>query len=144
MLNFLDIGTENSFIQDKHEQEFLKDYSRGRAFFYSPYQERINLLADLVMFTNVCNNLNVEYLIFQGPIEEKLEKEYLVDFFKAQLDPERVFNLEQFGFCNWCAEQNFLPIDKSELPEIGHYGPDAHRAFAEKIIIPQLSKLGII
>lgn len=143
LLNFLDIETENKHIKQKHEEAFLKDYSRGRAYFYSPYQERINLLADLVMFTNVCNNLNVEYLIFQGPAAEQLESEYLVDFFKSLLPEDRVFDLENFGFCNWCAENNFQSFENF-TSGIGHYQPDAHKQFAKSILIPHMEKIDIL
>jgi len=143
LLNFLDIGTVNK-VNNDIDQEFLNDYSKGRAFFYSPYQERINLVSELVMFTNTLKQLNIEFLIFQGPKAELLENEYLLDFFKSLLPNDNILNLENFGFCNWCAENNFTPIDKDEELIIGHYGPDAHCAFADNIIIPELSKLKII
>jgi len=144
LLNGADISTTR-YQSQIMENPFFKKYSEGRAFFYSPYQERINLLADLVMFTNVCNNLNVEYLIFQGPKAERLEEEYLIHFFKSLLPVDNVMDLESFGFIDWCFEQNkFLPLDDDDPPEVGHYGPDAHRAFADTIIIPQLQKLKII
>jgi hypothetical protein len=143
LLNFISIKSHNTFVKNDTAQKFLDDYSKGRAFFYSPYQERINLVSDLLMFTNILEKLNIEFLIFQGPIAEKLESEYLLDFFKSLL-PNNILNLETFGFCDWCANQNFTPIDKNEIPFIGHYGPDAHRAFADNIIIPELSKLKII
>lgn len=144
LLNFIDIDVKNSDIANNVDQKFLKKYSEGRAFFYSPYQERINLMIDLVMFANTCEKLNVDYLIFQGPKAEQLQEEYLLDFFKSLLPENNIFDLEKFGFCNWCAEHKFVPLDKTELPNIGHYGPDAHRAFADNIIIPQLQKLKII
>lgn len=144
LLNFLDIGESDNFVNSDTDQKFLNDYSKGRAFFYSPYQERINLVSELTMFANTLEKLNIEFLIFQGPKAEKLENEYLLDFFKSLLPTDNIFDLEEFGFCDWCADQNFLTLDKSELTEIGHYGPDAHKAFADDIIIPHLTKLKII
>jgi hypothetical protein len=130
---------------DKIKNKFYDQFSRGRAYFYSPYAERINLLADLVMLVSVLKSLNVQFLIFQSPAAEKLETEYLLNFFKEQLKSNPgIFDLETFGFCNWCFNKKFMPIDFLDRPEIGHYGPDAHRAFAEQVLIPKLEELSII
>ena len=129
----------NSYgASDKH----FKQYSDGRAFFYSPYSERINLLCDLIMFRALMYNLNIKFLVFQSPKAEELSSDYLLDNFKEQLkgDP-RFIDFEKFGFVNWCAEQKFTPLDMQEQPFIAHYGPDAHRAFAEQIVIPTLERI---
>jgi hypothetical protein len=127
------------------ETQYLKEYGRGRAYFFSPYSERINLLADLIMLTSVLDSLNIDFLIFQSPKAELLESDYLLDFFKDQISTDpRIFNLENFGFVNWCHENRFIPMDYLDRPEIGHYGPDAHRAFAEQILIPKLKELSIL
>ena len=127
-------------LGNKNENKFLSNYSHGRAYYYSPYAERINLLCDLVMFQSLMKQLNVEFLIFQGPVAETLEKEYLLDFFKSNLDKENFLDFENFGFCDWCHKQRFEPLDFKDRPHIGHYGPDAHRAFAEQILIPHITK----
>lgn len=135
----------NSLMVDVQYKDFIENYSRGRAFFYSPYAERINLLCDLIMLREVFNNLNINFIIFQSPIAEKLEKDYLLDFFKNQIkNDQRFLNFETFGFCDWCNLQGFVPLDFLDRPEIGHYGPDAHEAFAEKILYPKLHDLGIL
>jgi hypothetical protein len=129
----------------KIKNKFHDKFSQGRAYFYSPYAERINLLTDLIMLTSVLNSLDVKFLIFQSPAAEKLESEYLLDFFKEQLmSNPNIFDLETFGFCNWCNDQKFIPMDYLDRPDIGHYGPDAHRAFAEQILIPKLKELLIV
>lgn len=122
--------------------KFFKQYSEGRAFFYSPYAERINLLCDLVMLRALLESLNVKFLVFQGPPAEPLESEYLKDFFQKQIaqDP-RFFDLETFGFVKWCACNKFTPLDMSDRPDIAHYGADAHQAFAEQVLIPRLKEL---
>ena len=136
------IETENHY---KLETVFLDKFSQGRAFFYSPYAERINLLTDLVMLKSTLDLMKVDFLIFQSPKAEQLQSEYLVDFLKQQLTmDDRFFDLEQFGFCDWCHESGFQPLDFLDRPRIGHYGPDAHRAFAEQILIPRLEKLNIL
>ena len=56
----------------------------------------------------------------------------------------RFFDFENFGFCDWCCEQKFIPLDFLDRPNIGHYGPEAHKAFAEQILIPKLQELFII
>jgi hypothetical protein len=132
-------------LKQKVEPKFYNEFSRGRAYFYSPYAERINLLADLIMLTSVLNSLDVKFLIFQSPLPQKLESDYLLDFFKAQLsDNPNIFDLETFAFCNWCLSKNFVPLDFLDRPEIGHHGPSAHRAFAEQILIPKLKELSIL
>ena len=142
LLAGIDIKPKN---KDKLNKNFFKKFSDGRAFFYSPYAERINLLTDLIMFRSFCESLNINFLVFQSPKAEKLESDYLLDFLKGCLvDDKRFFDLETFGFCDWCAAQKFTPLDFPDRPQIGHYGPDAHAAFAEKILIPKLKELLII
>ncbi len=129
---------EKVFISNQIDNKFLDKYSHGRAYFYSPYAERINLLCDLVMFQALMKTLDIKFLIFQSPVAEKLENEYLVDFFKQQLNPNSFIDLESFGFASWCATKKFKPLDLQECPEIAHYSADAHAAFAEQILIPRL------
>ena len=119
---------------------FEQKFSEGRAYFYSPYAERINLMCDLVMFQALMEQMHIQFLIFQSPIAEKLESEYLLDFFKKQLNPKNFFDFENFSFIEWCVQQKYVPLDFEDRPHIGHYGADAHKAFAEKIIIPHLEQ----
>jgi hypothetical protein len=94
------------------------------------------------MFRSLLESLDIEFLVFQGPLAEKLESEYLLDFFKQQLaDDLRFVDLDNFGFTNWCSEQNFKPLDSLDYPEIGHYNADAHQAFASQILLPKLKEL---
>lgn len=121
-------------------KDFLDQWSRGRAFFYSPYAARINLLLDLLMLQYLLQSLNIDYLIFQGPTAETLDQEHLKDFFQQHLDQSRILDLEKFGFCQWCQEQGFLPFDQDlDRMEIGHYRQDAHQAFAEKFLIEKIT-----
>ena len=137
-----DIGSPNLH---KLDPKYFDKYSQGRAYFFSPYAERINLLTDLIMLKHTLDALDVDFLVFQSPRAEKLQEEYLLDFFKQQIrDDERFFDLEEFGFCDWSLSQGFAPMDYHDRPSIGHYGPDAHRAFAEHILIPRLQQLKII
>lgn len=127
-----------------HEQyeKFFTQYSQGRAYFYSPYAERANLLCDLIMLRQLLKNLNIDYVIFQGPRAEKLEQEYLIDFFKQQLEQDPgIVDLESFGFTDWCAENGFTPMDYLDRPQIGHYYSDAHTAFADQVLQPLLNRV---
>ena len=137
-----DIETRNEY---KFNEKFFKKFSEGRAFFYSPYQERINLLTDVIMLGALFDRLGVDFLIFQSPCAEKLKSDHLLDFFKAQVarDP-RFLDFETFGFLDWCHQQGFTPIDKLDQPDIAHYGPDAHQAFALEFLIPKLKQLNIL
>jgi len=142
LLNDVDIESDNP-----HElnEKFFKKYSEGRAFFFSPYQERINLLTDLIMLRALFEKLNVNFLIFQSPKEEKLESDYLLDFLKNEIATDnRIMDLESFGFTDWCHKQNFTPLDMLDSPGIAHYGPDAHEAFAKQFLIPKLEELKIL
>jgi len=124
---------------------FLDYYDQGRAYFFSPYAERINLLADLVMFTAVCEKHNINYLIFQAPKAEKLVKEHLLNSFKNEVtNNPQIFDLEKFGFLNWAHNQKFIPHDMLDTPEIGHYNSDAHEAFAKQVLLPKLEETGQI
>lgn len=119
-----------------HWHKWIEHWEKGRAFFYSPYQERINLLVDLVMLSSVLRDLDIDFVVFQGPVCEPLEAEYLKDFFQNQLDP-RIMDLEKFGFCAWCQDRGFQHLDTEHDAKIGHYGPDAHRAFATDFLLPR-------
>ena len=142
LLGHRDISTP---IRHKLDKTFYEKFSQGRAFFFSPYAERINLLTDLIMLKSTMDLLDIDFLIFQGPAAEKLESDYLLDFFKQRIatDP-RIFDLETFGFCNWSHQQRFVPLDFIDRPTIGHYGADAHRAFATKVLLPKLKELSIL
>jgi hypothetical protein len=122
------------------ENKFLDKYNQGCAYYYSPYAERANLLCDCVMFQALMKDLNIEFLVFQSPQAEQLENEYLVDFFKSQLNTNYFIDFESFGFTDWCHQQGFVPLDFLDRPNIGHPTADAHRAFAEQIIIPYFEK----
>lgn len=139
--NWRDLLLGGHQATNKVENKFLDNYNQGRAYYYSPYAERINLLCDVVMFQSLMKQLNVDFLMFQGPVAETLEKEYLLDFFKLQLDERNFLDFEKFGFTAWCHQQGFEPLDFKDHPEIGHYSADAHRAFAEQVIIPHIEKL---
>ena len=135
------IKTKKNFEPNK----FLKQYSAGRAYFFSPYAERINLLCDCIMLRSLLDSLKIDFLIFQSPRAHKLESDYLLEFFKNQISSDpRFFDFETFGFCDWSTQQNFTPFDYLDRPAIGHYKPDAHRAFAEQILLPKLTDLKIL
>jgi hypothetical protein len=136
----------HTFTGDRNQiphTKFFDKYSEGRAYYYSPYAERINLLTDLFMFTATCAKYNVNYLIFQAPMAEKLEEEHVLDFFKKEIKQDtRIFDLETFGFLDWAYENKFIPYDMLDTPEIGHYNSDAHKAFAKEILMPKLAETG--
>jgi hypothetical protein len=143
--NLLAGKTMNTPPTDKIKNKFHDYFSKGRAYFYSPYAERINLMTDLVMLTTTLKSLNVQFLIFQAVNAEKLESEYLLDFLKTQLMSEPgILDLETFGFSNWCNDQKITPLDCNPRPDIGHAGPEGHRAFAEQFLIPKLKELSIL
>lgn len=142
LLNGQGIDRKNQYNLDK---KFFDQYSNGRAYFFSPYAERINLLTDLIMLRSVLDSLGVNFLIFQSPKAERLEQDYLLDFLKQQIvDDRRFFDFEEFGFCDWAYAQQFTPIDFLDRPTIGHYNPDAHCAFAEQVLIPRLKELSML
>ena len=135
------IATGAKRESDMLSSRFLPKLNHGKAFFYSPYAERINLYADLIMFTAFCDQHNINYLIFQSPRAEKLQEEHLLDTFKSKVNNNaKVFDLENFGFLDWAYNQKYKPLDKLDLPQIGHYNKDAHKAFAEQVLIPKLEE----
>lgn len=126
----------------KLNNKFFEKFSQGRAYFYNPYAERINLFTDLIMLRALLESLKINFLIFQAVQAEKLESEYLLDYFKQQLDgDDRFIDFELFGFANWCAGQGFKTFEDGALTAPGHFKPDAHRAFAEQILLPRLADL---
>jgi hypothetical protein len=142
LLQGLSLGSENPYLLEK---KFYKKYTEGRAYFYNPYAERINLLCDLIMLRSLLDQLNIDFLVFNCVVPEKLDSDYLLDFFKEQLqDDLRFIDFNNFGFCNWNNQQGFIPLDFLDRPAIGHYQADAHRAFAEEMLLPKIKELNII
>lgn len=132
-----------------NEHGFSKKYwdklVEGLAYFHSGYAEYINLLCDLIMLQTLLDSLKIDFVFFSGPQRQKFESDYLLDFFKNKIcqDP-RYIDIESFGFCSWSASQNFIPIDSEANPYMGHYGPEAHQAFAEQILVPKLKELSML
>lgn len=116
-------------------KKFLKSYQEGRAFFYSPYQERIAGLMQIYLMIEWCKQHDINVLIFSAaPPFETLQTEYLKDFFSAAIDSRYVLDLETFSMCHWCRAQGFVPYEKDTHINNGHYGPDAHEAFADFLL----------
>lgn len=134
-------GQDILIANNRLDKDFFDKYSQGRAYYYSPYAERINLLCDCVMFQSLMQQLDIDFLVFQAPQAEKLESEYLVDFFRSQLNTNNFFDFEEFGFVNWSFQQGFVPLDFLDRPQIGHPNAQAHCAFAEQILIPRIEQL---
>jgi hypothetical protein len=57
LLSGQDIETQNFYALNS---KFFKKYSDGRAYFYSPYAERINLICDLIMLRSLLESLNIQ------------------------------------------------------------------------------------
>ena len=137
LLGGKDIGPAHRWGGDK---KFLRKYSEGRAYFYSPYAEKINLYTDLINFKNTLDALDIKFLIFRSVATEETQEEYLLDFLRQEIDKDkRVLDIEKFSWIPRASEQ-FIPVDMQDRPEIGHHGPDAHEEFAESILIPMLEE----
>jgi hypothetical protein len=136
LLQGVSIGSDNP---NRLEEKFYKKYTEGRAYFYSPYAERINLLCDLIMLRSLLDRLDIDFLVFNCVKLEQLESDYLLDFFQQQiLEDARFIDFNDFAFCSWSNQQGFIPLDYQDRPGIGHYQADAHRAFAEQILLPRI------
>ena len=97
------------------------------------------------MLKSTLDSLNIDFLIFQSPKAEKLESDHLLDFLKQEINSDtRFFDFENFGFCDWSSKQGFIPLDCLDRPTIGHYGTEAHQAFATNVLIPKLHELNIL
>lgn len=126
-------------------KKYWDKLTEGLAYFHNGYAEYINLQCDLIMLRALLESLNIDFIIFAGPQEQQFESSYLLEFFRNELQKDkRYIDFESFGFCAWSAEQNYIPIDSDPNPYIGHYGTDAHEAFAKQIIIPKLQELNIL
>jgi hypothetical protein len=126
-------------------KKYWDKLTEGLAYFHNGQAEYINLLCDLIMLRTLLDSLNIDFIIFSGPQEQQFELGYLLEFFRNQIQQDkRYIDFESFGFCAWCAEQQYIPLDPEPNPYIGHYGPDAHEAFAKQIIIPKLQELNIL
>lgn len=116
-------------------RSFLEKYQQGRAFFYSPYQERISLYMQLYFMIEWCKQHDINVLMFcAAPSFEPLEQEYLKDFFGSNLDKRHFLDFEKFSMCEWCRSQGFVPYENDRDIDNGHYGPDAHKAFGDFLI----------
>ena len=121
--------------------KFFNMLTKSRAFFYSPYAERINLYCDLILFRALMKELDIEFLVFNAPPQEtKMSKEFLLDHFSKEIFSDKRFIgfEDDFNFCQHLKKHNFIPIDPDENPDLGHYGPDGHEFFAKDVLIPLL------
>jgi hypothetical protein len=126
-------------------KKYWNKLTDGLAYFHNNYAERINLLCDLIMLRTLLESLNIDFIFFSGPQEQQSDSDYLLEFFHNEIQQDkRYIDFESFGFCDWSAKQNYIPLDAEPNPYIGHYGPDAHEAFAKQIIIPKLQELNIV
>jgi hypothetical protein len=128
------LSTKLANISASH-RSFLKKYQEGRAFFYSPYQERISLYMQLYFMIEWCKQHDINILVFcAAPSFEPLEQEYLKDFFGSNLDKRHFLDFEKFSMCEWCRSRGFVPYENNRDIPNGHYRPDAHRAFADYLM----------
>ena len=121
--------------------KFFDMLTKGNAFFYSPYAERINLYCDLIMFKSLMDQLNIEFLIFNSPPQETdMSADMLLDHFASEIYNDNRFIMfkEGFSLCSYLNDNGFEPFDFKDNPSIGHYKDDGHRYFAENILIPRL------
>jgi len=146
LLNGKSTGTNNQPINKYNiVKKYWNKLTEGLSYFHNGQAEYINLLCDLIMLRTLLESLNIDFIFFSGPQEQKFESEYLLEFFRDKIQQDkRYIDFESFGFCAWCAEQKYIPLDPDPNPYIGHYGSDAHEAFAKQIIIPKLQELNII
>lgn len=119
-------------------RDLVQDWSRGNSGLYNAYARRIDFLHDLLMLTGLLERLQVQAVCFQITPRERLVSEYLIDFYKSNINSATVFDLETFGFATWCSQQGFEPLLDHESPDLAHYGADAHQAFANDVLIPKL------
>lgn len=123
-------------------KKFYNMLNNVRAFFFSPYAERINLYCDLIMFRALMDSLDIEFLVFNSPPRETdMSNEATLDLFSHQIENDSRFIgfSEEFSFCEYLADNNFVPLDFIDNPSIGHFGSDGHKYFAENIILPLLN-----
>ena len=116
----------------------VRDWSQGNTGFYNAYARRIDFLHDVLMMTVLLERLQIQAVCFQITPRERLVNEYLIDFYKNKINPDTVLDIESFGFATWCGQQGFDPLLDHESPDQAHYGADAHRAFANNVLIPKL------
>lgn len=121
------------------DKKYLTMWQKAEQYFYSPYAENINLIMDLINFTGFMKANNIEYLIFRGPPVEPFQEEHLLNTFDKFISTDsNVLDLKNFGFNQWCIDNNYPPLDWLDRPEIGHPSIEAHKAFGlfltEKLI----------
>ena len=114
------------------ERRHLTRWQQGEMFFYSPYAETINTLADLIMLAGFMKQHGIDYLIYRSCPIEKFTSAHLLDTFRDSVDTDPgMLDLFNFSFTGWCIEQGYTPIDSLDRPELGHPSLEAHQAFGK-------------
>jgi hypothetical protein len=123
-------------------KKFFNVLNNARAFFFSPYADKIDLYCDLVMFKALMDSMDIEFLVFNAPPTMPLESEATLDHFSQQIeDDERFIGFStNFSFCEYLSSNNFVPLDSPDNPVIGHYGSEGHSYFAKNVLLPLLNK----
>lgn len=141
--NLSDVPNEIVNHVENHAKYFKK-WLESHRYFYSPYAELIYLYQDILGLTYILKKEQIEYVIFRGNPIEKFETTIITQILKENLDNDpNVLNLETFSFTQWCLEHPFLPVENNLLKNklsVGHPSLEAHRAFANQIILPILDR----
>lgn len=142
--NLVDDDANNTEKIMKHHSTYFKKWLESQRYFYSSYAEIIKLYQDILALSCLLRQHQIDYIIFKGNPVEKFKTTAVTQILKESLDNDQnILDLEEFSFTKWCLDHQYLPVEnnlaKNELI-YGHPTVEAHREFANKIILPILNR----
>ena len=116
-----------------------KDFAKHWVAQYDNEAEQTNLLWQVLMLTKTLKSYNIDYLIWWGAKigvvkSVNYDNPFIEDFYQEFKKDKNILSFEDFGFCNWCLDQGYIPFDQKKFGDNGHHGPEAQQAFANYLL----------
>ena len=135
-------GLINTFIKDVHLSApvEIKDYYKQWLLHLSKEAVVTDLITDLILFKNFCQQQNIKILIWNNaqlwPSQPEVDVDdiFLKTFSNLTINDKNILNLWKFCFLDYALAMGHSPRDVHILGSSGHPGGPAHQDFARYLI----------
>lgn len=147
--NWISLSAANRVKQlDKQYKELAINWLE----WYNVEAKTTELLQNLILFSSWCNENNVRYVIFSGPLQESIDftAPFVYSFYEEVNKNKNIINIFEQSFLEWCTQQGFNSIDhynyvvNGHSKSAGHQGEAAHLAWANYLLDNYLTNSGNI
>lgn len=120
----------------------VSSYGKSWLTWFDVEAETTNLLQQILLFVTWCEQNDIKYVIFTGPLQEPINMDApFVKSFNDEVNSNNsIIDIFSSSFTEWCNNKGHQPIDnytmmihgKSYI--CGHHGEAAHRDWANYLI----------